>query len=245
MKFVSSGDNALIIELDDVISAKINYQIKQIKQKLLKLDLDFINEILPTYRSLMIYYDCFKISFEELKKLIKKECKFNFDAKTKILKEFIEIPLCYGGEFGEDLEFIAKHNNLSIQEVINIHSKNEYLIYMLGFTPGFPYLGGMDKSIATPRLKNPRLKIPAGSVGIAGEQTGVYPIESPGGWQLLGRTPLKLFDLNQENPFLLGAGKYIKFKAIEKNEYQALEKQVKENTFNPKTYTKEANLEDL
>ncbi len=105
----------------------------------------------------------------------------------------VEIPVCYGGEFGEDLAFVAEHADLTPDEVIEIHSGAEYLVYMLGFAPGFPYLGGMPERITAPRRDSPRLKIPAGSVGIAGSQTGVYPIETPGGWRLIGRTPLALF----------------------------------------------------
>lgn len=111
--------------------------------------------------------------------------------------------MCYGGEYGPDLENIAKHANLTPQEVIDIHSSSDYLIYMLGFLPGFSYLGGLDERIHTPRLANPRIKIPAGSVGIGGSQTGIYPLDSPGGWQLLGLTPVKTYDPNREVPILL------------------------------------------
>lgn len=156
------------------------------------------------------------------------------------MKKFIvEIPVLYGGEYGPDIENIATHNNLSIEEVIKIHTSGEYLVYMLGFTPGFPYLGGMDKRIATPRLKTPRTKIPGGSVGIAGEQTGVYPIESPGGWQLLGRTPLNFFDPNNEKPFLINAGEYIKFVQISEEEYHKIIEQIKNKTYVVKSYWKE------
>ena len=116
--------------------------------------------------------------------------------------EVIEIPVLYGGEMGPDIENVAKHNHKTVDEVIKIHTSKEYLIYMLGFIAGFPYLGGMSKEIATPRLTSPRVKIEGGSVGIAGEQTGIYPVASPGGWQLIGRTPLKLYDADREEPIL-------------------------------------------
>ncbi|MEG2984683.1 MAG: 5-oxoprolinase subunit PxpB, partial [Peptostreptococcaceae bacterium] len=153
----------------------------------------------------------------EIKKLEKK-----IKTTDKLEKNIVEIPVLYGGEFGPDIETVARHNNLSVEEVMDIHSKGEYLVYMLGFTPGFTYLGGMDNKIETPRLEIPRVKIPAGSVGIAGKQTGVYPIDSPGGWQLIGRTPIKLYDINKERPILLSAGDYVKFVPINKAEYEKM-----------------------
>lgn len=140
---------------------------------------------------------------------------------------------------GPDIENVADHNGKTVEEVIRIHTSTEYLIYMLGFIAGFPYLGGMSKEIATPRLKSPRVKIDGGSVGIAGEQTGVYPVDSPGGWQLIGRTPLKLYDADREKPVLLEAGQYIKFRSITAEEYRKIEKQVADGTYQYMVYDKE------
>ena len=123
----------------------------------------------------------------------------------------VEIPTLYGGENGPDLSFVAEHNGLTVEEVVRIHSSRDYPVYMMGFTPGFPYLGGMDGRIAAPRLNSPRTNVPAGSVGIAGEQTGIYPMESPGGWQIIGRTETTLFDPNHEKPFLLAPGDQVRF----------------------------------
>ncbi|TSB48155.1 5-oxoprolinase subunit PxpB [Alkalicoccobacillus porphyridii] len=134
----------------------------------------------------------------------------------------IEIPVCYDPSLGPDLEEVAKHNQLSVEDVISIHSNGSYHVYMIGFAPGFPFLGGMDESIATPRKKQPRLEIPAGSVGIAGKQTGVYPMVTPGGWQLIGRTPLTMFDLHREEPSLLKPGHIVTFKPISLEEYHSL-----------------------
>ena len=145
--------------------------------------------------------------------------------------DVLEIPVLYGGGAGPDLEFVAQHNNKTPEEVIKIHTSAEYLIYMLGFTPGFTYLGGMDESIATPRLKQPRVKIPAGSVGIAGSQTGVYPIDSPGGWQLIGRTPVRMYDPNRADPILPKAGEYIKFYAITQEEFDEIARQEAAGTY--------------
>lgn len=239
MKFLKAGDSALIIELGNEISPIINYNLKKITDYLDSLNHKAIKDLLPTYRSIIVYYDPMMISFDELKEMVEKNCAADDSQMLSLKKEIIEVPVLYGGEYGPDIENIASHNNLTIEEVINIHTSGEYLVYMLGFTPGFPYLGGMDKRIATPRLTTPRTKIPAGSVGIAGEQTGLYPIESPGGWQLLGRTPLNFFDSAKENPFIVAAGQYIKFKAITEEEYHAIVEQVKNGTYTVKHYMKE------
>ena len=239
MRFLKAGDSSLIIELGNEISPIINYNLKKITDYLDSLKHPAIKDLLPTYRSVIVYYDPLLITFEELKDIVEKNCKID-DTNVDSMKKFIvEIPVLYGGEYGPDIENITTHNNLSIEEVIKVHTSGEYLVYMLGFTPGFPYLGGMDKRIATPRLKTPRTKIPGGSVGIAGEQTGVYPIESPGGWQLLGRTPLNFFDPNNEKPFLINAGEYIKFVQISEEEYHKIIEQVKNKTYVVKSYWKE------
>ena len=163
---------------------------------------------------------------EELKKL---EGSIGEEA-SGIVKIF-EIPTTYGGEYGPDIEFVAQHNNLTIEEVIDIHTSTNYLIYMLGFTPGFTYLGGLDKRIETPRLENPRTKIPAGSTGIAGKQTGIYPIESPGGWQLIGRTPVKLYDPFNDPPVILSAGDYVRFVRIDEEEFLRIKNEVEKGTY--------------
>ncbi len=134
----------------------------------------------------------------------------------------MEIPVCYGNKFGPDMENVQKAHGLTMEQVILLHSTPEYLIYMIGFTPGFAFLGGLDEKLYTPRLATPRMHVPEGSVGIANNQTGMYPIASPGGWQLIGKTPLKLFAPDRANPFLYKAGDKIKFKPISQIEYDLL-----------------------
>lgn len=239
MEFLKAGDSALIIEVGNNISPEINFKLKKITEYLDSLENDFIMDLLPTYKSMIVYYNPLKISFDSLKSMIEEGLNIEEVEGKALKKEIVEIPVLYGGEYGLDIENIANHNKISVEEVIKIHTSEEYLIYMLGFTPGFPYLGGMSKKIATPRLETPRVKIPAGSVGIAGEQTGVYPIESPGGWQLLGRSPLEFFSPEKERPFLLKAGDYIKFKSISQEEYDEIKKEVISGKYVEKRYLKE------
>ena len=164
--------------------------------------------------------------------------KLNVDTKVKT-KKIYEIPVCYGGEYGPDLEFVAKNADISVEEVIKIHSSKDYLIYMLGFLPGFSYLGGLDEKIHTPRLANPRIKIPAGSVGIGGAQTGIYPLESPGGWQLIGKTPVKTYNPDRKVPILFEAGDYIRFVPISQEEFEKIEKEVNEDKYECVVYIEE------
>ncbi len=229
-KYLICGDSALNMEFGNEISQEINIKIRAVTTLIESKKIQGINEVVPTYRSLMIHYNPLLIGYEELVSILK-EMEVNIGKTALPSPEVIEIPVLYGGQWGPDIENVAKHNNLSIEEVIKIHTSSEYLIYMLGFTPGFPYLGGMDKRIATPRLQSPRTKIPAGSVGIAGEQTGIYPVQSPGGWQLIGTTPVELFNPLRDNPILLKSGNYIVFRSIDEAEYMRIREEVKNNTY--------------
>jgi len=225
IKYLPAGDKAVVMEFGNEISKKINAKIRNLVKAADEAKIEGIEEILPTYRSVQIMYDPLKIEYSELvNKLEMLSSKTVEGQKEKI--KIIEIPTLYGGEYGPDINFVAEHNKLTTDDVIKIHTGTDYLVYMLGFTPGFSYLGGMSESIATPRLASPRTKIPAGSVGIAGSQTGMYPSETPGGWQLIGRTPVKLYDSKKEPPVLLSAGDYVRYVSITEEEYNEILKQV-------------------
>lgn len=238
VRYLVAGDSAVCVEFGNEISPEINKKIRAFKIAVEKSDIPGIVETVPTYRSLLVHYHPevigFKALTEKFDKLMDSLSSIPIPPPT-----VIEIPVLYGGEMGPDIENVAEHNHKTVEEVIKIHTSEEYLIYMIGFIAGFPYLGGMSKEIATPRLKSPRVKIEGGSVGIAGEQTGIYPVASPGGWQLIGRTPLKLYDADREKPVLLEAGQYIKFAAVTEEEYKKIEKEVEDGTYKYVVYDKE------
>ena len=239
VRYLVSGDSAVCVEFGNEISPEINRKIRAFKIALEKEQIEGIVETVPTYRSLLVVYEPETVSFGELTKRFGEVMKHIGSVQVPP-PTVVEIPVLYGGEMGPDLEYLADHNHMTPDEVIRLHTSEEYLIYMLGFIAGFPYLGGMNKKIATPRLKSPRVKIEGGSVGIAGEQTGIYPVASPGGWQLIGRTPVKLYDADREKPVLLEAGQYIKFRPVTEEEYKEIEEQAAAGTYSCVTYEKEA-----
>lgn len=216
------GDCAISIDFGQVIDPKINRHIRQTIERIQALQLDGIIELVPTYCALLVQYDAMLYSYADMCNIIEPTFSESVTDNDNEKVTVIEIPTVYGGEFGPDLGFVASHNNLSEDEVIAIHSGTDYLVYMLGFIPGFTYLGGMDPRIATPRLSSPRTLIPAGSVGIAGEQTGTYPSDSPGGWQIIGRTPVTMYDMSKEQAALLSAGDYVRYVPIDEQEYNRI-----------------------
>jgi len=213
------GDTGVSIEFGDAIDLAINARVRQLYRVLKSLRPLGILDLIPTYRSLHIEYDPWQCSFEQVlivvEDAIRDERVSPADAAS-----VVDIPVCYGGDFGPDLDELAATCRLSSQEVIRIHSSPVYTVYMIGFVPGFPYLGGLDERLITPRRKAPRRRVPAGSVGIADRQTGIYPLESPGGWQIIGRTPVRLFDLSKPEPFLLGAGDRVRFIPITRDAFE-------------------------
>jgi inhibitor of KinA len=229
VSFYPLGDAAVILQLEKEGTDKTQIKIQTIASYLEEHPPGWMIEYIPSFQTVAVFYDLKKIPFHssllpydyvcsELQQMLA-----TLHAGNTGQQQIIEIPVCYGGEFGPDLAFVANYNGISEEEVIQIHSSGDYLVYMIGFSPGFPYLGGMSPKISAPRKKTPRLKTPARSVGIAGSQTGIYPIETPGGWQLIGRTPINLFRPNHKIPSLLRAGDRIKFKAISLKEYLAME----------------------
>jgi len=212
-RLVTAGDSAIVIELGSEIDPNVNNQIYSLVKTLEMADIEAIRELVPTYRSLLVNYDPLVSGFAEMNERLMDLVDFskNRAGTEPEQARIVELPVVYGGDDGPDLDSLAEHASLSVQEVIDIHSGIDYRVYMIGFAPGFPYLGGLDKRIAMPRLKTPRVSVPAGSVGIAESQTGVYPNASPGGWQLIGRTPAKLFDVSSKSPSMITPGSKVRF----------------------------------
>lgn len=229
-RLLPAGDGALVVEFGNEITPEINARVRSLTAALEAESLAGVVELVPTYRSILVHFDPLIMAPEVLEKRLLKV--IDGLAELKLPEpEVTMVPVCYGGEFGPDLDYVCEHTGLSTEEVIKLHTGTDYLIYMLGFTPGFSYLGGMDERLATPRLKTPRTHIPAGSTGIAGKQTGIYPIVSPGGWQLIGRTPLKLYDPFRDPPVLLKAGNYVRFLAISEDKYREIAAQISDGTY--------------
>ena len=217
-----AGDCAINLVFANAISDRTSTMVRIASQTLKEDPINGITEIVPTFCSLMICYNPIIIPFENLCLALEGKLK-GLSAEQTQMKKITLIPVCYGGAFGPDLEFVAKKCNLSCEEVIKIHSEKDYLIDMMGFLPGFAYLGGLDPRLHVPRLDSPRTLIEAGSVGIGGGQTGIYPLASPGGWQLIGRTPIKPYDTNRAEPILYKAGEYLRFVPITLDEFVAIE----------------------
>jgi KipI family sensor histidine kinase inhibitor len=206
------GESAVLIELGDVLDPAVNRRVRALDRWLAADPLAGVLTWVPGYISLLVYYDPLVCTDEDVCAwlLARWEC---CPPEVAGHANRVTIPVRYGGVDGPDLNFVAKSHRLSPEEVVRRHTAPVYRVGMMGFTPGFAYLMGLDPGLETPRLANPRTHVPAGSVGIAGGQTGVYPLDSPGGWQLIGRTALALFDPSREEPFLLSPGDEVRFEA--------------------------------
>jgi inhibitor of KinA len=209
------GDAALLVELGDAMDESLNARVHALAFAVDQVA--GVVEVVPAYASLLVEFDPARLTYATLREQVTRALERESSANAAVrVPRVIEIPTRYGGEFGPDLEFVARHNSLTPEAVIRLHTAQPLRVFMLGFTPGFPYLGILPPQIAAPRLATPRARVPAGSVGIAGRQTGIYPRESPGGWRLIGRTAVQLFDPAQNPPALLRPGDYVRFVQVDK-----------------------------
>jgi KipI family sensor histidine kinase inhibitor len=223
----------LLVEFGDAISLGLNRKVVALNEAIVKDDVLGVEELVPTYRSLLIRYDPLKTSYEKLVFRIREVEEKMMESSAEVAGRKISVPVVYGGEYGPDLSHVAELHKLTEEQVVRLHSESEYRVYMIGFVAGFPYLGKVPTEIATPRLETPRLKVPAGSVGIAEKQTGIYPCEAPGGWQIIGRTPLELFDSLRQPPALLEPGDVVRFEPITKERFETIRESVLKGTYTP------------
>lgn len=218
VRILDAGESCLVVELGDQIDVGLNLHVRALGLAVERASLAGITEVVPTYRSLAIYYNPLRTNRDDLRRRIEALTR-SASEETAQRSTVVEIPTVYGGDHGPDLEFVARHTGLSQDEVIRLHTEPLYHVYMLGFTAGFAYLGGLSERLTVPRLPTPRLKVPAGSVGIGGTQTGVYPLESPGGWRIIGRTSLRLFDAAQWPPTPIQPGDKVRFVRLDEEGY--------------------------
>ena len=230
MQIVPLGDTALLLEIGETIDESTHRRVQTAWRALAAAPLPGVSELVPAYTTVTVFYDPARVVqagapesgvadwlTDKVRERLKHPPKME-----KSRGRTVEVPVCYGGEFGPDLALVAKHAKLSPEEVIKRHTKADYLVYLIGFAPGFPYLGGLPKELATPRHAKPRMVVAPGSVGIAGNQTGIYPLGTPGGWNLIGRTPKRLFVPEEDPPSFLRAGDQVKFRAITPAEFAHL-----------------------
>ena len=211
------GDRAFLVELGDQINPSINERVRELFLKLDRRPLKGVVELVPSYRSLMVVYDPLKTEMDRLREAIL-ELYQATDPSLVPEPRTLHVPVVYGGEYGPDLEWVADLHNMSPEQVIRLHTGTTYRVYMIGFTPGYPYLGELPAALATPRRETPRTAVPQGSVAIAQRQTGIYPVQSPGGWHILGWTPINLFDANRWPPTPLEMGDLVRFFPVQKEE---------------------------
>ncbi len=227
MHFSPLGDHAVMITVGDSINEATHRRVRAIDAALEQARLAGVTDLVPAFASLLVHYDPVRVAGDPAVEPYDRIVASLQQSLTAVSESSaasgrtVEIPVCYGGDLGPDLEEVARRHSLEPDEVVRIHADGDYLVYMIGFMPGFAYLGGLSDRIATPRRGSPRTAVPAGAVGIGGDQTGVYPLTSPGGWNLIGRTPLKIFDINRAEPTLLAAGDHVRFRPISPAEFKS------------------------
>jgi len=222
VRIVAAGDAAIVAEFDERIDPQVNARTLALANALRAASIAGVRDIVPTFRSVAVYFDPLATDITMLRAYVRQVSAREFDASVESASS-VEIPVCYDREFAVDIDEVSAFaGGLSSEDVIALHTASTYRVFMLGFAPGFAYLGSVDARIALPRRASPRLQVPAGSVGIAGQQTGIYPMDSPGGWNIIGRTPLRMVSLNGPDPSLLKPGDEVRFRRVSRQEFDAI-----------------------
>ena len=232
-KFLPAGDLAVSVELGDEISREVNARVLALEYLIQLKALAGVVETVPSFRSLLVYYDPLILGYEELTTALRALLS---RARPELLPaaRTVEIPCCYGGDLGAELDAAAAKLGLTPEEVVRLHAGADYYVYFVGFTPGLPYMTGMPDRLTIPRLETPRTRTPAGSVGIGGVQCCIYSVESPGGFWVLGRTPLRLYAPEASEPILLRAGDHVRFRSIDRSQFDAISAAVTAGTYRPR-----------
>jgi len=220
-QFRAASDNSLLIYFDQHISLAVHQQIATLLRLLELQPIRGIVNLHPAYCSVLVKFDALKLCHDELETRLRSYLE-RLDEVSSPEPRHREIPVCYGGEYGPDLAEVCDVHSLSVQQAIDLHASATYIVYFLGFVPGFAYLGGLPEALVTPRLPTPRRRVPPGSVGIAGHQSGVYPFGTPGGWRLIGRTPLAMFRPDRADMSFLAIGDQVQFTPISPEQFEAL-----------------------
>ncbi len=238
-RILTAGDGCVVVEFGDTIDMAVNGRVASLAAAIRKTPFVGLRDLVPTYRSLAVYFDPETTNVEKTYARLEALSRDAGEGQAGGAKRTIVVPTLYGGEFGPDMGDVAEHTKLSEDEVIRRHTERDCYCYMLGFTPGYSYLGGMDPALEVPRLKNPREIIPAGSVAIGGKQTGIYSIASPGGWRLIGRTPMRMFDPGRDPAIILEAGMWVRFRPIGQAEFDEIEAEGAKGAYRPEILEEE------
>lgn len=234
-----AGEGGLVVIFGDKIEPGVHERVQSFIKALRQLQISAIREIVPSYCSVMIYFDVLELPGIQLRRLAEKALQ-ELEPVEKEPSQVLHVPVCYEGVLAPDLDYVLRMTGLKRAELVNILTSRPYLVYLTGFSPGFPYMGNLPFSV--PRQATPRRAIPTGSVGIGGNQTGIYTLTVPGEWSIIGRTPIKIFDARRQQPFLLTAGDYVQFEEIDIAQYFKLRQQVEDGQYRPKTSEEEVQV---
>lgn len=240
-RYVRAGDCGLYVRFEQVIDPAVNRRVRALARRLREASLPGVGDVIPSYAAVYIRYDPLQTSFDDVVARCR-ELEAGAGDLEPVEPRVYLLPTAYGGEHGPDLEEVSRYHGLDPEEVVHLHSSTDYYIYFIGFSPGFPFLGGLPPRLATPRREVPRSRVPAGSVGIAGSQTGVYPVASPGGWRLIGRTPVPLFRVDRDPPAVLEPGHYVRFVPVTGEEYRRIAAAVAAGEFEIETFAKDGGV---